>query len=219
MEAPHGSLSFGTAEGESALIAAAQRGDLSAFEKIVNLYRKRIYAVVYRMTSRHDVAEDLGQEAFVRFWKNLARFEPTMPIFPFLRKIAVNLTINFFASRSRQAQSAEPELLEVGQQLSRRGDEDPVENLALTETRAALAAAIAELAPERKMVLTLRVVEGMSYEAIAETMDCSIGTVMSRLFRARSEIKERLEKKLGKEALAEWQRDASGAAEGAPVPL
>ncbi len=88
----------------------------------------------------------------------------------------------------------------------------------LAETRAEVAAAIAELAPERRMTLTLRVVEEMAYDAIAETMGCSIGTVMSRLFRARAEIKERLEKKFGRETIAEWQRDAAGA-EGAAVPL
>lgn len=206
-----------TAESESVLVRAAQRGDMGAFEQIVNLYRKRVYSVVYRMTTRHDVAEDLGQEAFVRFWRSLERFDAALPIFPFLRKIAVNLTLNHFAARSGKEKAAEAEELEMGKPTAARPEEDPSDRLALAETRAEVAEAIAALSPERRTALTLRVVEGMAYDAIAEAMGCSIGTVMSRLFRARAEIKERLERKFGRETLAEWQRAAG--AEGAPVPL
>ncbi len=219
MDASRAHSSNGSNGAESALIRAAQGGDERAFEKIVNLYSRRVYAVVYRMTSRHDVAEDLGQEAFVRFWKNLGRFDAAMPLLPYLRKIAVNLTLNWFASRAQQVPVAEPEQLDAGRPPTRRGDEDPVANLAAAETREDLAAAVEALAPERRMVLTLRVMEGMSYEAIAAEMDCSIGTVMSRLFRARAEIKERLEQRLGKEAAGDRERDAAGAAESAPVSL
>lgn len=217
MDSIEGNASFGPNAAEAALLQAAQGGDMAAFEDIVMLYQKRVYGVVYRMTSRHDVAEDLGQEAFVRFWKNLARFDPKLPIFPFVRKIAVNLTISWFGSRARKTQLVEDEHLETGTPLTPRSAQDPLENLALHETRAALAEAIAGLTPERRMVLTLRAVEGLSYEAIAEEMNCSIGTVMSRLFRARADVKAELERRLGRNALADWERDATGAAESAPV--
>ncbi len=180
---------------ESALVLAAQGGDPSAFGQIVRHYQRSIYRIAYGLTRNASDADDLAQETFVRAYQAIGRFRVGEPLYPWLSRIAVNLAFTLFRQRRRRPETPLEPMLEAGRQWA--GDDDPVENVAQEEQHRHLAAAFDQLSSEHQVVLTLRVVEGLSYDAIAQTLGVPAGTVMSRLSRARSELKTRLAARTG----------------------
>jgi RNA polymerase sigma-70 factor (ECF subfamily) len=173
---------------ETFLIARARQGDLRAFEEIVRLYQRRVYGVALRIVRAHDVADDVAQEAFVRAWRSLDRFELGRPFGPWVCRIAANLAVNHVRSpRARE------EGLPEGHAETRGPDPGPLAAVLDDEARRVLDEAVGGLPAEQRAVFVLRTVEEMSYEEIAGALDISPGTVMSRLFRAR----ERLARALG----------------------
>jgi RNA polymerase sigma-70 factor (ECF subfamily) len=187
---------------ESFLIARAQRGDPSAFEEIVRLYQRRVYGVALRIVRAHDVADDVTQEAFLRAWRSLDRFELGRPFGPWVCRIAANLAVNHVRSpRARE------EGLPDGHAETRTNAPGPLGALLDAEGASVLEKAMGQLPQEQRAVLVLRVVEELSYAEIAETLGISPGTVMSRLFRARERLAQALSPYLGAAA----QRRKAGA--------
>ncbi len=174
------------------LIARTLKGDRDAFEAIVRQYQRRVYGVALRMTRRHEVADDIAQETFVRAYTKLHRFELGRPLAPWLTRIAANLSINYLTRAARTEQPFTDEGTSSGLPAARPEDSDPQQSLLSSEFARALDEAVEKLSPEQKAVFILRVHEEMRYEDIAESLDISMGTVMSRLFRARAKLKDLL---------------------------
>ena len=172
---------------------------MDAFEDLVRTYQHRIYALCRRLTGAHQSADDLAQETFVKAYLALARFDAQWPLYPWLRKIAVNSGLNYLKTRGRERS------LENGSPGGRlapaaaRGD-DPEVRLARAEFRAKLDAAVESLSADQKSVFILRFHESLSYEEISRTLDLPLGTVMSRLNRARQKLKDLLADSLGRGA-------------------
>jgi RNA polymerase sigma-70 factor (ECF subfamily) len=171
------------------LIARTLKGDRDAFEAIVRQYQRRVYGVALRMTRRHEVADDIAQETFVRAYTKLHRFELGRPLAPWLTRIAANLSINYLTRAARKEQPFTDEGTSSGLPAARPEGSDPQQRLLSSEFARALDEAVEKLSPEQKAVFILRVHEEMRYEDIAESLDISMGTVMSRLFRARAKLK------------------------------
>ena len=177
---------------ESFLIVRARRGDQNAFEEIVRLHQRRVYGVALRIVRAHDVADDVTQEAFLRAWRSLDRFELGRPFGPWVCRIAANLAVNHVRSpRARE------EGLPEGHGEAKAAEPGPLGALLDAEGARVLEAAMAGLPKEQRAVLVLRAVEEMSYAEIAEALGISPGTVMSRLFRARERLAQALRPYLG----------------------
>lgn len=179
------------AEAEAKLVRAAQAGDASAFTAIVQTYQRKIYMLAYGLTRVHEDADDLAQETFVRAWQAIDRFRVGEPMYPWLARIARNLAYSLFRRRKRRPETSIEPLVEAGRQWG--VDDDPAEHAAHEETRDRLNGAFAELSEDHQAVLELRVVKGLSYDEISKALGIPAGTVMSRLSRARSELRARLQ--------------------------
>jgi RNA polymerase sigma-70 factor (ECF subfamily) len=177
---------------EAFVLARARKGDASAFEELVRRHQRRVYAVALRIVRAHDVADDVAQEAFVRAWRALDRFEAGRPFAPWICRIAANLAINHVRS-PRAREDALPE----GHHETPAADPSPLGAVLDEEAARVLDAAVAKLPLEQRAVFVLRTVEDMPYEAIAEALSLSPGTVMSRLFRAREKLARALAPYLG----------------------
>src|SRR5580765_245883 len=172
------------------LIRAAQKGDAAAFAELVRRYQRPVHRTAYALTRNAADADDLAQECFVRAYKALERFRPDEPLMPWLSRIVTNLAFSLFRSRKRRPETPLEPLLESGKQWS--VDDDPAQDAVDEERRRHMQEAFAQLKPEHQAVLTLRVVQDLSYEEMATTLGVPVGTVMSRLSRARTELKARL---------------------------
>jgi RNA polymerase sigma-70 factor (ECF subfamily) len=176
---------------ERALVARARRGDLDAFETLVKLHQRGIYALCFRMAGIHQAADDLAQETFIKAYAGLASFDQNRAFFPWLRKIAVNSSLNYLKSRKREEPLGERDGRVPGQALA-SSSSTPQDELQRTEAREKLGRALRALPPKLKSVFVLRVFDGLSYEEIAHTVEIPRGTVMSRLNRARRKLKAAL---------------------------
>jgi RNA polymerase sigma-70 factor (ECF subfamily) len=180
---------------ESDLVRAAQAGEAGAFAEIVKRYQRAVYRVAYGLTRNASDADDLAQETFVRAYRAIGRFRVGEPMFPWLARIATNQALSLFRKRKRRPETPLEPLIESGQQWGVA--DDPAEHLAEREKQKHLQEAFEELKPEHRAVLVLRVVEELSYEDIARTLHVPVGTVMSRLSRARTELRTRLATRTG----------------------
>ncbi|HEX8318064.1 RNA polymerase sigma factor [Longimicrobium sp.] len=178
----------GPADGE--LIERARRGDDRAFRAIVERYEPLVAAVVVGFLGPGDEADDVGQEAFIRLYRSLDRFRGDASLATYLRKIAVNLSLNAirrrrrFALRFRRSDDEDETLAGAGVE----GVDDPE----VAETRAAVRAAVAALGPKHAQVVVLRMMEGCSTRETAEALGIPEGTVLSRLARAMEKLQARL---------------------------
>jgi len=185
----------GGSEEETALLRRAQGGDPAAFSELVRRYQRAVYRVAYALTRNASDADDLAQETFVRAYQAIGRFRVGEPLFPWLARIATNQAISLFRRRKRRPETAIEPLLEAGQQWG--VEDDPSRAVEQDERSRHLEAAFARLSPEHQAVLALRVIEEQSYEEIAATLRVPVGTVMSRLSRARAELKALLAARTG----------------------
>jgi RNA polymerase sigma-70 factor, ECF subfamily len=177
---------------EADLLARARDGNLFAFDEIVKRYQRRVYATAVRIVRRHDVADDVVQEAFLRAHQALARFDLSRPFGPWICRIAANLAVNHV----RSPQAREEALPEAHAETPVKGA-SPLTRVLDTEARVVLARALEDLSAEQRAVFALRVFEDLSYKEIAEALEISIGTVMSRLSRARERLRVALTPYLG----------------------
>ena len=175
------------------LIRRAQRGDADAFEQLLLEHQKNVYNLCYRMAGNPDDAMDLSQETFLRAWRCLDQYQFASAFSTWLYRLCSNICIDFL--RRRRRQQTVPLTFEDAdgeEQTYAVPDAQPLpeEQVELKLTREILQAAMAQLLPEHRAVLQLRVVNEMSYEQIADVLDIQIGTVKSRLSRARNQLKK-----------------------------
>jgi RNA polymerase sigma-70 factor, ECF subfamily len=182
---------------DAVLIRKAQEGDVDAFESLVKKYQQTIYAFCRRLTGAHQSADDLAQETFIKAYFALPRFDPRWPLYPWLRKIALNTGLNYLKSRDRERPFREGALPSRGDG-PRPATSQPQARLEQAEFEFRFEGAVASLPEEQKSVFVLRFYEGLSYEEISRALDVPHGTVMSRLNRARQRLRELLADTLGR---------------------
>lgn len=184
---------------DAATVAAAQAGDDQAFEQLVVKHQDRIYSNIYFMVHDRELASDLAQECFLRAYRGLSSFRAEARFATWLKRISVNVTLHHF-ERSR-AQKRSGRVFSISQATGEdsEGDyeiEDPSrapESVAIDqEHKQAILDAVGDLEPEYRMALTLRELEGYSYGEIQEALGLPIGTVKSKIFRARQILQEKL---------------------------
>ena len=165
-------------------------GETSAFEELVATYQHRVFGVAFRMLGNAAEAQEVAQEAFLRAHRGLGQFRGDAKLSTWLYAITSRLCLNRLATGERRlARQGEEALLRLSD-----GARPPDAALEQTELEAALHRAIAELPEERRIVVVLRDLEGLSYEEIAQALELELGTVRSRLHRARADLKDKLER-------------------------
>jgi RNA polymerase sigma-70 factor (ECF subfamily) len=177
------------------LIRRVQQGDRSAFDLLVAKYQHKILNLVMRYVKDPSEALDVAQEAFLKAYRAAPSFRGESAFYTWLYRIAINTAKNYLVAARRRPAAIDVDFADTEQfeTLTKQSDIDTPERLALTEEIAsAIEAAIQELPEELRTAILLREIEGMSYEEIAATMECPVGTVRSRIFRAREAIEERL---------------------------
>jgi RNA polymerase sigma-70 factor, ECF subfamily len=187
---------MGADASDLSLVRRVQRGERGAYDLLVLKYQHKVVKLVMRYLRNPADAEDVAQEAFVKAYRALPQFRGDSAFYTWLYRIAINTAKNALAARERNPVSYELDLQgndESSDMVSRLKDPETPEGLALTEEiRDTVNHAISELPEDLRTAIVLRELEGMSYEEIAASMDCPVGTVRSRIFRAREAIDRRL---------------------------
>jgi RNA polymerase sigma-70 factor (ECF subfamily) len=176
---------------DATLVLAAQKGDTEAFEELVARHRDKIYARAWSMVRNEDEAVDLSQEAWVKGWQRLKQFHSESSFGTWITRIVINLCLDELRKRKRQRVDSLQEMDEESGGVERQMPAvivNPTERLERGELRQRIDRAMGQLSHEHRTVLVLHEFEEMEYKQIAKAMDCSIGTVMSRLFYARRKL-------------------------------
>ncbi|MBI2947044.1 MAG: sigma-70 family RNA polymerase sigma factor [Verrucomicrobia bacterium] len=176
---------------DEALVRAAKKGRMDAFEELVARHRDKVYARAYSMMRNEDEAVDLSQEAWVKGWQRLKQFQGEASFVTWITRIVINLCLDQLRKQKRvRAESIEQldeELGGVERQMP-IVNPNPTEKLERVELRQRIDRALGQLSYEHRTVLVLHEFEELEYKEIAKRMECSIGTVMSRLFYARRKM-------------------------------
>jgi RNA polymerase sigma-70 factor (ECF subfamily) len=190
------------------LVARAQRGDKRAFELLVEKYQRKLARLLSRFIRDPAEVEDVTQEAFIKAYRALPAFRGDSAFYTWLYRIGINTAKNYLMAMGRRAptstevEAEEAEGFEEGEQL--RDINTPESVLLSNEIAETVNATIESLPEELRRAIQMREIEGMSYEDIAQAMDCPIGTVRSRIFRAREAIAEQLRPLLGTRKDKRW---------------
>jgi RNA polymerase sigma-70 factor (ECF subfamily) len=173
------------------LVVRVQKGDKRAFDLLVLKYQSRMHAIVGRFVRDTDEVSDVVQEAFIKAYRALPNFRGESQFYTWLYRIAVNTAKNYLVARSRRPPSSDIDVVDAeyydgSDYLKDLGT--PENNLFRDELGALIHKAISDLPEDLRTAVTLREFEGLSYDEIAEIMDCPVGTVRSRIFRARETI-------------------------------
>lgn len=188
------------------LVKSCQDGNLEALDALVVKYQDRIYNIIYKICLNPDDAAELTQDTFVKVIEKISDFKLRSTFYTWLYRIAVNLTLNFVKRRANVGFKSIDETLKscsgdsvktLKAYLSDEGDFEPIKIASKNETRELIYSALNRLEQQHKVVILLREIESLSYSDISEILNLEIGTVKSRLFRARMNLREIL-----KEALA-----------------
>ena len=190
------------------LVTRAQRGDKRAFELLVEKYQRKLARLLSRLIRDPAEVEDVTQEAFIKAYRALPAFRGDSAFYTWLYRIGINTAKNYLMAMGRRAPTSteveadEAEGFEEGEQL--RDINTPESVLLSKEIAETVNSTIEKLPEELRTAIQLREIEGMSYEDIARVMDCPIGTVRSRIFRAREAIAEQLRPLLGTRKDKRW---------------
>lgn len=176
------------------LVARAQEGDKLAFDLLVRKYQHKVVKLVSRYVNHAD-AQDVAQEAFIKAYRAMKGFKGNSAFYTWLYRISINTAKNYLVARSRRPASqdidvADAEAFGYADRFSEQDTPDAL--LESEEIRNTVLAAIESLPEDLRTAIMLRELEGMSYEEIAQAMECPVGTVRSRIFRARSAVDEQL---------------------------
>ena len=180
---------------DQALVEQVQRGDKQAFDVLVLKYQNKIIQLVNRYVHDSDEARDVAQEAFIKAYRAIGRFRGDSAFYTWLYRIAINTAKNYLVASGRRPPRSDIDAQDAEQYEGATGLKEyatPERLLQKDEIQGAIAEAIDALPDDLRTAITLRELEGLSYEEIAQTMDCPIGTVRSRIFRARDAIDTRL---------------------------
>lgn len=177
---------------DAELVIRCQAGRHDAFESLMVRYRGRIYAMIVNMTGNDADAWDLSQEVFLKAWKALPRFEARSQFYTWLYRIAHNVTYDWLRKRKiapgTEFDDALGQTPAAGAVTVPQAAVSPDSRLGNKEIGTRIAEALKELSPEHRAVMLLKEVDGLSYQEIADTVNCTLGTVMSRLFYARKRL-------------------------------
>jgi RNA polymerase sigma-70 factor (ECF subfamily) len=182
--------------GDQALVERVQRGDRRAFDLLVLRYQQRIVKLIMRYVHDPAEAQDVAQEAFIKAYRAMPAFRGDSAFYTWLYRISINTAKNYLVAQQRRPidydyDLQDPDNYEVNARLR---DEESPEGLALQEElRQTIERTIASLPEELRTAIMLREIDGLSYEEIAQAMDCPVGTVRSRIFRAREAIDKSIE--------------------------
>lgn len=177
---------------DAELIREIKSGRRESFDQLVRRYQRMVYAIAYRMTSNHQDADDLAQETFMAAYRAIGRFDERRSFSAYLSRIAINLSLNHLRKRKRWLRIWSQKSEQTGEALTGGKGPDLQKNLEQRELLNKLTKAMDLLPPHQKAVLVLRVYQEMSYQDIAKTLRISTGTVMSRLYRARTRLRAQL---------------------------
>ncbi len=176
---------------DTALVREAQQGDTGAFEELVFRHRDKIFARAFSMMRNEEEAIDLSQEAWVKGWQRLVQFQGESSFTTWMTRIVINLCLDQLRKQKRRRAESIEEMDEESGGVERQMPVvtvNPTERLERGELRQRIDQAMKQLSHEHRTVLVLHEFEEMEYKEIAKTMECSIGTVMSRLFYARRKL-------------------------------
>lgn len=185
------------ADSDWSIVVRVQGGDVAAFDALIKKYRERVYSVVYNMTSNREDASDLTQDAFIKAFQSINRFQGQSSFFTWLYRIAVNSTLThlrkarlrtFFSFEKIHEEDKSSEVLN---QLTDKNGAD--RGTFVKELQEKLNEAMQKLSIKHRTVVTLFEIDGLSHEEIAEVMDCSVGTVRSRLHYAKQLLQSELQ--------------------------
>lgn len=199
---------MGDREVDQLLVERAQRGDKHAFSLLVEKYQRKLGRLLSRMIRDPAEVEDVVQESFIKAYRALPNFRGDSAFYTWLYRIGINTAKNYLVAMGRRPQTAneieveDAENFEDGDEL--RTLDTPETELLTREIAQTVNDTVASLPEELRMAITLREMEGLSYEEIATLMNCPIGTVRSRIFRARETIAEKLRPLLGTSENRRW---------------
>ena len=178
------------------LVERVREGDKQAFGLLVEKYRRKLLRLLSRMVRDQDEIEDIAQETFIKAYRALPQFRGDAAFYTWLYRIGVNTAKNYLATRGRAMPTVSDQAMndddEPDERLMAKDIGTPESELLSKQVALAVNEAVEALPEELRQAITLREIEGMSYEEIAETMECPIGTVRSRIFRAREAIATKL---------------------------
>ncbi len=177
------------------LVAKVQKGDKRAFDLLVLKYQHKILAIISRYVKDQAEVQDVAQETFIKAYRALANFRGDSAFYTWIYRIAINTAKNYLVSRGRRPPSSDVEVEDAeyysgGEQLKDLGS--PERQIMRDQLEEVVHRAIRELPEDLRTAVTLREMEGLSYEEIAEVMGCPVGTVRSRIFRAREAIDKQM---------------------------
>ncbi|MEW6524676.1 MAG: sigma-70 family RNA polymerase sigma factor [Bacillota bacterium] len=181
--------------GEEQLVRQCQQGDHAAFASLVAKYRDRVFNLAYRMLGQREDAEDVVQDAFLQTFRAIDRFRPSERFSSWLYRIATNLCIDRLRKSRKKLLSLDGPVSEARDryEMVDSGSSTPEEEVMARELRRQLAVAVQGLPPDYRAVIVLRHFQGLSYQEIANVLQLPLGTVKTRLFRAREVLRLRLE--------------------------
>ena len=185
---------------DQALVERVQRGDKSAFDILVRKYQHKVVKLVSRYIKDHDEVYDVSQEAFIKAYRALPNFRGDSAFYTWMYRIAINTAKNFLVAKGRRLPNVDIDAQEAEQYDGATALQDyatPEQMLRRDEVEQTVLNAIESLPEDLRTAIMLREIEGLSYEEIADTMSCPVGTVRSRIFRARESIDKGLKPVLG----------------------
>ncbi|MEI8384745.1 MAG: RNA polymerase sigma factor RpoE [Nitrosomonadaceae bacterium] len=181
------------------LVKRAQKGDRHTFDMLVVRHQRKIAHVISRYIKSSQDVEDVSQETFIKAYRGIASFRGESQFSTWLHRIAVNTAMHFLSARRSRIPNYEPMVTEDAEEMTipeTVEDEDPERILANQQIAESIAETLNKLPEELRTAITLREVDGLSYEEIAQVMNCPVGTVRSRIFRAREQAAGQLRKLL-----------------------
>ncbi len=195
-------------QADAELVARVQQGDKAAFDLLVLKYQRKILRLLSRMLRDQSDIEDVMQEAFIKAYRALPQFRGESAFYTWLYRIAINTARNWMSSQGRRPSSPNGNQTEDGETFSEidnlTDNNTPESMLASREIAESVNATIQDLPAELRTAIVLREIDGLSYEEIAQTMSCPIGTVRSRIFRAREAIAAKLRPILDQHGDRRW---------------
>lgn len=190
---------------DAALVERARAGDHEAFRALYQRYHRRVYSLAYGVVQNADDALDVVQDGFIKAHRHLDKFEGNSSFYTWLYRIVMNLSIDHIRKHKRAKHVDFDDSIDHGDDgalgedslVPRMLGQNPGKSLARKEIREQIGKALAELSENHRAVLVMRELDGMSYEEMAQAMQCSKGTIMSRLFHARRNMQKRLLEYMG----------------------